>query len=54
LEKGINLFIEEESDTTNESESDNNDIKGQISEDVQISIKLTKSTKNYQLPIKYK
>jgi hypothetical protein len=34
LEENIDLSIKEESDATNESESDNNDVERQISEDV--------------------
>jgi hypothetical protein len=54
LKESIDLPIKEESDATNKSESDNNDIKKQISENMQVFIKLTKSTRNRQLPIRYK
>jgi hypothetical protein len=54
LEEDIDLSIEEESDATNESESDNNDVEGQISEDGQVSVNSTKSTRNRQLPIRYR
>jgi hypothetical protein len=54
LKENINLFIEEESDATNKSESDNNDVERQISEDMQVSVKSTRSTRNRQLPIRYR
>jgi hypothetical protein len=54
LEEGIDLPIEEESDATNKSESDNNDVERQISEDMQVSVESTKSTRNRQLPIRYR
>jgi hypothetical protein len=54
LKENIDLPIKEESDAMNENKNNNNDVEGQISEDVQISVKSTKSTKNLQLPIKYK
>jgi hypothetical protein len=54
LEKDIDLFIKEESDATNENKSNNNNIEAQISEDVQMSVKSTKSTRNRQLPIRYR
>jgi hypothetical protein len=54
LEKSINLFIGEESDVTSEGENDDNNIEGQISEDAQMSVQLTKFTKNHQLPIRYR
>jgi hypothetical protein len=54
LEEGINLFIKEKSDATNKSESDNNDIKRQISENIQIFIDSTRSTRNRQFSIRYR
>jgi hypothetical protein len=54
LKESINLPIKEESDATNKSESYNNDVVKQISENIQISVELTKLTRNRQLPIKYK
>jgi hypothetical protein len=54
LEKDIDLSIEKESDATNESENDNNDVERQISEEVQMFIELTRFTRNRQLPIKYR
>jgi hypothetical protein len=55
LEKNINLLIGKESNVTTEDRDNNiNNIKGQISEDVQISIQSIKSTRNRQLPIKYR
>jgi hypothetical protein len=54
LKEGINLLIKEESDATNKSENDNNNIERQISENMQIFIKSTKSTRNRQLPIRYR
>jgi hypothetical protein len=53
LEENIDLPIKGESDAMNENKNNNNDVEGQISEDVQISVKSTKSTKNLQLPKKY-
>ena len=52
--KALICLFKEESDATNESESDNNDIEKQISEDMQISIESTKPTRNRQLPIRYR
>jgi hypothetical protein len=54
LEESIILPIEEESDATNKNENDNNDIERQISEDMQMSVELTRSTRNRQLPIRYR
>jgi hypothetical protein len=54
LKKDINLSIGEESDVTTEGGNNNNDIEGQISEDVQVSIQSTRPTRNRQLPIKYR
>jgi hypothetical protein len=54
LKESINLFIGEKSDVTSEDGDNNNNVKKQISEDAQVSIQSTKSTRNHQLPIKYK
>jgi hypothetical protein len=54
LEESINLPIKEESDATNKSKNNNNDVERQISENMQISVESTKSTRNRQLPIRYR
>jgi hypothetical protein len=46
LEKSINLSIGEESDVTSEDEDDDNNVERQISENAQVSIQSTKSTRN--------
>jgi hypothetical protein len=54
LKKSINLFIREESDVTSEDKDDNNNVERQISENAQVSVQLTKSTRNHQFLIKYR
>jgi hypothetical protein len=54
LEESINLFIGKKSDIASEGGDDNNDVERQISKDAQISVQSTRSTRNRQLPIKYR
>ena len=46
MEEDINLPIEKESDSMNEDGSKDNNVEVQISIEIQVSFKLTRSTRN--------